>query len=65
MVEGPLMTDSRMSKDNARLIAAAPDLLAALEIGLASLNRHRQFTHFDDDCFTIISIETAITKATQ
>ena len=43
----------------------APDLLKAATEGLKLIQRHRFFTHFDDDYFTITMIEDAITKATQ
>ena len=44
---------------NAKLIAAAPDLLAACKIVLDNINIHHNFTHLRE------TMESAINKATE
>ena len=45
------------------LHATAPTLLTTLQLSLVLIERHRKFTQFDDDYFTVQAIEAAIAKA--
>ena len=52
------------SIDFCPLHAAAPTLLTTLQLSLVLIERHRKFTQFDDDYFTVTAIEAAINAAT-